>query len=44
MANMHLPGRQVPLELLERDLRRLAQWDRAHPGDRADLGDRAAAG
>lgn len=39
MANMHLPGRQVPLELLQRDLRRLAQWDRAHLGDDADLGD-----
>lgn len=38
MANMHLPGRQVPLELLQRDLRRLAQWDRAHPGDRAAAG------
>lgn len=26
-ANMHLPGRQVDPGLVERDLRRLAQWD-----------------
>jgi hypothetical protein len=27
MSNMHLPGRQVDPGLVERDLRRLAQWD-----------------
>ena len=28
-ANMHLPGRQVSTELVQRDLRRLAQWEQA---------------
>ncbi len=44
MANMHLPGRQVPLEVIQRDLRRLAQWDRAHLGDQADHGDQLRLG
>ena len=29
IANMHLPGRQVPVEQVHRDLRRLAQWEQA---------------
>ena len=29
VANMHLPGRQVDYEEVERDLQRLAQWERA---------------
>ena len=29
MANMHLPGRQVPTERLQRDLRRLGQWEQS---------------
>src|SRR2546421_9161603 len=29
MANMHLPGRQVTTEQVQRDLRRLAQWVQA---------------
>ncbi len=28
-ANMHLPGRQVSTEHVQRDLRRLAQWEQA---------------
>jgi hypothetical protein len=27
-ANMHLPGRQIDPELIRRDLRRLARWER----------------
>jgi hypothetical protein len=30
MANMHLPGRQVPIDRLQRDLGRLAQWEHAN--------------
>lgn len=30
MANMHLPGRQVPIDRLHRDLGRLAQWEQAN--------------
>ncbi|MFL5823996.1 MAG: hypothetical protein ACJ764_11195, partial [Solirubrobacteraceae bacterium] len=29
MANMHLPGRQVDIQQVERDLQRLAQWEQA---------------
>ena len=29
MANMHLPGRQIDRQQVERDLRRLAGWDQA---------------
>jgi hypothetical protein len=29
MANMHLPGRQVETDHVERDLQRLAQWEQA---------------
>jgi hypothetical protein len=42
MANMHLPGRQVDPGLVERDLRRLAQWDQDRARRAAPAG--AAAG
>jgi len=31
-ANMHLPGRQIDPELIRRDLRRLARWERERAG------------
>ena len=50
MANMHLPGRQVAVEQVHRDLRRLAQWEQgrlreqARQWDRAQLSDRPSSG
>jgi hypothetical protein len=35
MANMHLPGRQVDTEQVERDLQRLTQWEQARSRRRA---------
>ena len=34
-ANMHLPGRQVDPQRVERDLARLASWEREHDSVRA---------
>lgn len=31
VANMHLPGRQIDPEQVERDLQRLERWERARP-------------
>jgi hypothetical protein len=38
VANMHLPGRQVETEQVERDLQRLAQWEEARSRRLALLG------
>jgi hypothetical protein len=38
MANMHLPGRQVAIDQVQRDLRRLAQWESSNLRDQDRLG------
>jgi len=41
-SNMHLPGRQIDPEAVQRDLRRLARWERERSLDPAAAIVRAA--